>query len=119
GNARNCFRRSIHAPGLGSMRRQPGYQVSNTNGSAMPAPSAANTSSVNGAGCASANPNAAPMNGAVHGDAMTTARMPESTALTYWLRADQPAADEGTNAANSKTPDRFNARMKNSSARPV
>ena len=31
------------------------------------------------------------MNGAVHGDAMTTARTPDSAALTYWLRADQPA----------------------------
>ena len=59
------------------------------------------------------------MNGAVHGDAMTTARTPESAALTYWLRADQPAADDGTSVANSNTPDRLSARTKNSSARPV
>ena len=36
GNARNCFSRSIHAPGRGSALRQPGNHVSSTNGSAMP-----------------------------------------------------------------------------------
>ena len=59
------------------------------------------------------------MNGAVHGDAMTTARTPESAALTYWLRADQSPAEDGTSVVNSNTPDRFSASMKNRTARPV
>ncbi len=82
GKARNCFSLSIHAPGRGSRRRQPGNQVNSTKGSAMPTPSAANTSSVSAAGCASAKPSAAPMNGAVHGEAMATASTPVSPALT-------------------------------------
>ncbi len=59
------------------------------------------------------------MNGAVHGDAITTASTPDSAAFAYWLCAVHPAADDGTRVANSKTPDRLSASTKNRMARLV
>src|SRR6185503_21311039 len=56
------------------------------------------------------------MNGAVQGDAITTASTPDNAASTYGLRADQLPADDGTSEVNSKTPDRFSARTKKSTA---
>ncbi len=119
GNARNCFRCTIHLPGLGSIRRHPGNHESSRNGSAMPMPSATNTSSVSAAGCDSAKPSAAPMNGAVHGEAITTASTPDSAAFTTGLCAVHPAADDGTSDANSNAPDRLSASTKKSTARLV
>src|SRR5437763_138106 len=80
GNARTCFSRAIQGPGRGNARRHPGSHASSTKGSAMPTPKAMKTAIVAAAGCASANPSPAPMNGAVQGDAMITASAPVSDA---------------------------------------
>src|SRR5436190_19817227 len=80
GNASACFKRVIHAPGRGRMRRHPGNHDNNRNGSAIPTPNATNTATVAALGCASAYPKAAPMNGAVQGDATITARTPDRRA---------------------------------------
>ena len=53
------------------------------------------------------------MNGAEHGDAITTASTPDSASLTYALRAFHPATDEGTSWRISNTPERLSARTKN------
>ena len=44
---------------------------------------------------ANANPSAAPMNGAVHGDAMTTASTPEPKASTMRFLLVHPATADG------------------------
>src|SRR4029079_6185057 len=85
----------------------------------MPRPSATKMPSVTTAGCAKANPIAAPMNGAVQGEAITTASTPERTESTYGFFAVQSPADDGTSDVNSNTPDRLSANTKNSTARPM
>src|SRR6185436_11656796 len=82
----------------------------------MPTPSARNTATVSDAGCASAKPSAAPMNGAVHGDATTTASTPVPNASSVRLRDVQPRTDEGATLPNSNTPDRLRPITKNRSA---
>src|SRR6266540_4317390 len=47
------------------------------------------------------------MNGAVHGDAMTTASTPEPNASSVRFFAVQPATTEGASWPNSNTPDRL------------
>ena len=59
------------------------------------------------------------MNGAEHGEAMTTASTPDKASLTYGFFAFQPASDDGSNRRISNRPDRFSASTKNSSARPA
>ncbi len=76
GTAVSCFSVSIHAPGRGSNRVHAGCSVSSTYGNASPIASAVNTANVTPAGCASANPIAAPISGAVHGVATTVASTP-------------------------------------------
>ncbi len=56
------------------------------------------------------------MNGAEHGDATTTASAPDSASLRSGFFAFHDATDEGTNWRTSKTPDRFSASTKNSTA---
>src|SRR5271170_1462570 len=85
----------------------------------MPAPSAVNTARVDTGVAVSAQPMAAPMNGAEQGDAMTTASTPDSASLTYALRALQPEIADGSSWPISNTPERFNARTKNRAARPI
>src|SRR6266508_3947528 len=59
------------------------------------------------------------MNGAVHGDAMTTASTPEPNASSVRLFAVQPATPEGASWPNSNTPDRLIASTKKSTASAV
>ena len=53
------------------------------------------------------------MNGAVQGDAMTTARMPEPNASSVRFFEVQPVTPDGASCPNSNTPDRFSASTKN------
>src|SRR5271156_5280652 len=85
----------------------------------MPAPSAVNTAKVDIGVAMSAQPMAAPMNGAEQGDATTTASTPDSASLTYALRALQPEIADGSSWPISNTPERVNARTKNSAAKPT
>ena len=59
------------------------------------------------------------MNGAVHGDAMTTASTPEPNASTVRFLLDHSATLEGASWPNSNTPDRFSASTKNRIASAV
>ena len=52
------------------------------------------------------------MNGAVHGDATTTARMPEPNASSVRFFAVQLVTPDGASCPNSNTPDRFSASTK-------
>ena len=79
----------------------------------MPIPSATKITSIVVADAAIAKPSAAPMKGAVHGDAMTTARMPEPKASSARFFDDQPVTPDGASWPNSKTPDRLSASTKN------
>ena len=56
------------------------------------------------------------MNGAVHGDAMTTASTPEPNASSVRFFDDQPVTPDGASWPNSNTPDRLSASTKNSIA---
>ena len=78
-----------------------------------------NTASVTHVDPASAKPSAAPMNGAVHGDATITASTPDANASSARFFAVQPATPDGANCPNSNTPDRFSASTKKSSASAV
>ncbi len=71
---------SIHAPGRGSSRARPGTALTAAIGAASPQPSATNTDNAAGTGAISANPSAAPMNGAVHGVATIVASTPVAKA---------------------------------------
>ena len=73
----------------------------------MPMPSTTNTPSIIATPPASAKPSAAPMNGAVHGEATTTARTPEPNASIVRLLLDHSATPDGASWPNSNTPDRF------------
>ena len=75
-------------------------------------PSATKMASIDAAGAESAKPSAAPMNGAVHGDATTTARMPEPNASSVRFFAVQLVMPDGASCRNSNTPDRFSANTK-------
>ena len=76
GNAKNCFRVSIHFPGFGRELIKFGYIASIRYGMAKPIPRDANTGIVVPEGWINAYPSAAPINGAVHGEATITARTP-------------------------------------------
>src|SRR5512134_2223697 len=79
-------------------------------------PSAVKTLKAVAASAVNAKPSAAPMNGAVHGAAISTASMPVRNQSNAGRRALQAASREGNRLPNSKTPDRFRASAKNSSA---
>src|SRR5450631_4746324 len=85
----------------------------------MPIASEVNTIHVESIGPASAYPSAAPINGAEHGDATTTASAPERASLSSGFFAFHVASDEGTNCRTSNTPDKFSASTKNSTASPA
>src|SRR3954468_2678978 len=59
------------------------------------------------------------MNGAVHGDAITTTSTPEPNASTARFFDDHPATPDGASCPNSNTPDRFSASTKNRIASAV
>src|SRR6266496_48627 len=103
----------------GWRRRQPGNQASNAYGSAMPTPSTMNTTSRTDVEPAIAKPSAAPMNGAVHGEAMTTASTPEPNASIVRFFDDQLVTADGASCPNSNTPERLSASTKNSMASAV
>src|SRR5690606_26685965 len=77
GKAIACLKVSIQRPGLGSSAASRGTNESVRYGSAIPTASALNTGRATTAGCVSAKPRAAPMNGAVQGVATTVASTPE------------------------------------------
>ena len=76
GNAKNCFRFSIHCPGLGSFDASDGINVSATKGSAIPSPKKAKINSATLLFCEIAKPSAGPMKGAVQGLATVVASTP-------------------------------------------
>ena len=76
GTASTRFIVSIQAPGRGIRCISAGTNGNTTYGSASPAPMAVNTRKLSAAGRSTANASAAPMSGAVHGVATTTASTP-------------------------------------------
>ena len=76
GNASTWRNVSIHRPGRGTIASSAGNHRSAANGSAIPTPSAVNTANASKAGADIAYPIAVPMNGAVHGVAITVASRP-------------------------------------------
>ena len=88
---------SIHAPGRGSQPATAGTQLAARYGSAMPTPKAANTESACATGMSIAKPSDAPMNGAVQGEAMATASMPDKNASAAGWRACSVASRPGAN----------------------
>ena len=76
GNAKNSFNVIIQLPGFGSNLIKFGDIDKTRYGIANPIPSDAKIGMVIAEGCISAYPRAAPINGAVHGDATMTARTP-------------------------------------------
>src|SRR5271165_2768925 len=82
----------------------------------MPTPSAVNTVKVEAGVAVTAQPTAAPMNGAEQGEATTTASTPDRASLTYALRELQPEIADGSTWPISNTPERLSARAKNNTA---
>ena len=82
----------------------------------MPSPRAAKIVSACAAGKASARPSEAPIKGAVQGEAMTTARMPDKNALTDGFLASSMATLPGTNWPNSNKPAKLRPITVNSTA---
>ena len=85
GNAMNCLKVCIHAPGRGNNLTQLVLKVMAKKGKAMPNPIARNTGKACQAGRPMAKPKEAPMKGAVQGDAMTTANTPDHKELVTGL----------------------------------
>jgi hypothetical protein len=73
---------TIQAPGLGKCWTQEVLKVKAKKGKAMPKPMATKIGKACHAGKPMAKPKDAPMNGAVQGDAMTTANTPDHKELT-------------------------------------
>ena len=76
-NLRNC---AIHGPGRGKRCASTALLLTSANGSAKPSPRAQNMPIACQPGKLRANPRDAPMNGAVQGEATTTANTPDSAA---------------------------------------
>jgi hypothetical protein len=85
GNAMNCLKVCIHAPGLGKRLTQPVFNEMAMKGRAMPTPMARNTGKACHQGKPMAKPKEAPMKGAEQGDAMTTANTPDHKELVMGL----------------------------------
>ncbi len=82
----------------------------------MPTPSAANRLKACHGGSVIASPSAAPMNGAVHGEATATASTPVSAESASGWRSRIEARPLGSSVANSNRPARFSAISVNSTA---
>ncbi len=119
GNASSWRKPSSHGPGRGNARATAGTSPSSSIGAARPRPSAANTASAAAAGCASAQPSAVPMKGAVHGLATMTASAP----VKNEARAPWPSVRRWPAPVNrppsSQTPENDSAIANNSSATPA
>ena len=76
GNAKNSFKLFIHWPDFGIELINSGLKDNNRYGATKPMPKNKKTGNVTKEGCIKAYPIAAPINGAVHGDATTTAKTP-------------------------------------------
>ena len=85
GTAMTCRKVFIHAPGLGKNFSQDELIETNKKGKAMPKPMAPKMGRACQAGKPMAKPKEAPMNGAVQGDAMTTANTPDHKELVAGL----------------------------------
>ena len=85
----------------------------------MPRPSITKIASVEAADCDSAKPSAAPMNGAVQGEATTTASTPEPKASSVRLLLVHPRHAAGASWPNSNTPARLSPSAKNRTASAV
>ncbi len=77
GKARPIRKLIIHAPGRGSQLDHCGIQAKASMGSAKPSPRLAKISKAAALGRVKASPKEAPMNGAVHGEAMRTVSAPD------------------------------------------
>ena len=82
----------------------------------MPRPSTANSNSDCAAGSVNAKPSAAPMNGAVHGEATATASTPVRKLSASGWRNRIEASPLGNTVANSNRPARLSAINVNSTA---
>ena len=82
----------VLGPRLGRQVGAVGAALKAVKGAANPRPRARNTSAADHTGCVSANPSAAPMNGAVHGLATTTASAPVKNAPLPPPGAEDPPA---------------------------
>jgi len=82
----------------------------------MPSPRVAKIANACSAGKASAKPSEAPMKGAVQGEAITTARMPDRKAFIDGFLASRRATRLGTNWPNSNTPAKLRPITVNSTA---
>jgi hypothetical protein len=85
GNAMNCRNVCIHVPGRGKNLTQAVLKEMAMKGSAMPKPMARKTGKACQAGKPMAKPKEAPINGAVQGEAMTTANTPDHSELVMGL----------------------------------
>ena len=110
---------SIQAPGRGSQPATAGIRLAARYGRAMPTPMLAKISKACTAGKPSARPRDAPMKGAVQGDAMATASMPDKNAFAAGLRASSVATRLGKNWPNSNKPARFKPITVNNVAKPA
>src|SRR5262250_556960 len=82
----------------------------------MPTPSAVNTANARQPASPIAYPSAAPMNGAVQGEATSTASTPEPNQSRAGFAERQRAARSGKNVPTSNTPERLSASAKKNSA---
>src|SRR6185312_286520 len=102
GSDSSFFSVSIHLPGCGSQRISAGSDESRAYGADAPRPSAPNTASASPAGRVTAQPSAAPMNGAVHGAAAAIANTPEKNAPARPWRVESFSPRPIQRAPNSK-----------------
>ena len=105
-----CLKRTIQGPGFGSQRVHTGTSVRMSQGRAMPRPSARNTAEAVTVLCVTAYPSAAPIKGAVQGDATTTASTPVQKLPAGPVLGSSRAARLSARwlaAVNSKVPMRF------------
>ena len=116
GSAMLCLNSSIQRPGLGNHATQRGKKLATSTGSARPKPIAANSTSACPAGSASAKPKLAPIKGAEHGEATSTASTPESKASATGCWADACNQRAGSTCPTSNTPAKLSASVVNSTA---
>ena len=119
---RAMMRRSdtIQTPGRGSSFVQTGMTVRTSQGSAIPKPRARKIAADSQVSCVSAYPSAAPMKGAVQGEAITTARTPvQKLPCGPWVGSFRMvrASERWLAAVNSKSPSRLSMIEKKSRAR--
>ena len=80
-NPKNSLRVSIHTPGFGKYPIHLGKTDKRKKGKAVPKPKPENNKKEIYQGCVTATPNAAPINGAVHGVATIVVNIPDEKEL--------------------------------------